>query len=178
MNNYNPGAYPESITYYNYFENTPDGQHVTLGGHDIKIYISTPDGEHEIGRAQALTGQRDFGVEPVHEVGSTKPQEFVPTRYSGSITLNRYLIRYDDLVQALKKVKDPLSYSREGKILLHSVRGLTIKVMDQFNSKNGIAIREYRNCVVSNCNEDVRAGALCGESMTLLYSDCITAVDY
>ncbi len=167
--------------YYNYFLNTEDGTHVTLGGHDVRIYLASADGSTvEIGRAQSLTAQRDFGVESVYELGSIKPQEFVPTRYSGSITLNRYLIRYDELVEAITKAGAPVSYSKEGRILLHSVKGIVIKVWDRYipdsKGKRQI-IREYRNCVISNCNEEFRAGALCGESMTLLYSECITPAD-
>ncbi len=172
---YNPGAYNNNPDYYDYFTNTADGYHRSLGGHDIVLTLQTPSGHNRpIGRAQSLAGRRDFGVEQVYEIGSMKPQEFVPLRYSGSITLNRYLIREEDLVGLLKATQTPFSLSNEGKILLQSVRGLSVEVRDQYTGK---IIRKYRNCVVSACDEDFRAGAIRGETMTLLYSECETYAD-
>jgi len=177
MPNYNPDAYNRQQDYWDYFENTRDGYHRSLGGHDILLAIETPPPNGiaaTIGRAQSLAGRRDFGLEQVYELGSMKPQEFVPLRYTGSITLNRYLIRGQDLVELLKSIGTPFSLSDEGKILLQSVRGLSVEVRDKYTDR---IIRKYSNCVVSTCDEDFRAGAICGETMTLLYSECVTYTD-
>ena len=53
-----------------------------------------------VGRAQGLDARRSYGTEGVYEIGSIMPQEHVYQRYEGSITLERFLMKNDDLVKA------------------------------------------------------------------------------
>jgi len=180
------GLYADSqLQYYDYFgmqgeavENAQLGQtakkgiHRVVSAHEIFIYLQNPKGgsPHLIGRAQRLSARRDFGTELVYEIGSMKPQEAVPLRYEGTIDLERYFVRLDDLKGALDQIGIPFSLSHEGRILEHSTFGFTITVKDKYTRE---IIREYRNCVVRSCDEEIRAGAIVGETMSLYYSECL-----
>lgn len=152
--------------YYSYHEPANGNVHKTLAGHDVLILL---EGE-EIGRAQSLSGTIDFGIEPVMEVGSMKPQEFVPLRYSGTLTLERYLVRNDDLVNVLNRTKIPFDLSQEGYILLHSITGFEIMVRDKYTHD---VIRCYRNCVFSSTDETITAAGIGGERATIQFSEVI-----
>lgn len=52
-----------------------------------------------IGRAQSLDGRRSFGTEGVYEIGSIMPQEHINNRYEGTVSLERFLIKKDDLAK-------------------------------------------------------------------------------
>jgi hypothetical protein len=165
--------------YYDYFgigeynkeTSTPEGKlHRSISAHEIILYIIGPKNrDYPIGRAQRLSARRDFGTEPVFEIGSMKPQEFVPLRYEGTVDLERYLVRLDDLKGIMDRVGIKFSLSNEGKILAHSTLGFNIRVQDKYDNR---IIREYKNCVVRSCDEEIRAGAIVGETMSLYYSEC------
>lgn len=156
--------------YYSYHEPAFGNVHKTIAGHDVIIKL---EGQ-EVGRAQSISGTRDFGIEQVMEVGSMKPQEFVPLRFSGSLTLERYLVRHDDLINVLHRGGIPFSLSQEGQILLHSVTGFTIEVKDKYT---GDLIRSYENCVFSSSDETVAAAGIAGERATIVYSEARTPID-
>jgi len=168
--------------YYDYFGQegigtqgghaVPEGLHRVVGAHEIKIYIQHPKDpgkSYLIGRAQRLSARRDFGTELVYEIGSMKPQEAVPLRYEGTLDLERYFVRIDDLKGVMEAIGIPFSLSHEGKILEHSTFGFVIDVTDKYTGK---IIRRYRNCVIRSCDEEIRAGAIVGETMSLYYSEC------
>ncbi len=150
--------------YYSYHTTAEGGVHKTLAGHDVIITLNG----YEVGRAQSISGTRDFGIEQVMEVGSMKPQEFVPLRFSGSITLERYLVRNDDLLKILKNRSIPYDLSKEGLILLHSVSGFGIEVRDKYTGK---LIRAYEKCVFSSSDETIAAAGIAGERATIIYAD-------
>lgn len=171
------------------FYRTTTNTHRVIGGHDIIITI----GGYAIGRAQAITSTIDFGIEPVFELGSMKPREFVPMRYNGQLTLERYLIREGDLIWVLKNKAKGLttrqgdtsnlqydfSLSDEGKILLNSIAGIQIIVKDKYSSTNveSSGLRAYNNCVFASYDCDFRAGALAGERATVYYTHVTTGSD-
>ncbi len=149
--------------YYSY--HTPEGGvHKTLAGHDVIIKLEG----YEVGRAQSISGSRDFGIEQVMEIGSIKPQEFTPLRFSGSLTLERYFVRNDDLLKILKNRGIPFDLSKEGLILLHSVTGFEIEIRDKYTGK---LIRAFENCVLSSTDETIAAAGIAGERATIVYSE-------
>jgi len=150
--------------YYSYHTTAAGGVHKTLAGHDVIIKLNG----YEVGRAQSISGTRDFGIEQVMEIGSMKPQEFVPLRFSGSLTLERYFVRNDDLLKILKNRNIPFDLSKEGLILLHSVTGFEIEIRDKYTSK---LIRAYENCVFSSTDETIAAAGIAGERATIVYSE-------
>jgi len=156
--------------YYSYHDPLPGNVHKTLAGHDVIIKLNG----QEVGRAQSISGTRDFGIEQIMEVGSMKPQEFVPLRFSGSITLERYLVRNDDLINVLHRAGIPFSLSQEGLILLHSVTGFTIEIRDKYTKE---LIRSYENCVFSSSDETVAAAGIAGERATIVYSEARSYID-
>lgn len=59
------------------------------------IYITI--GNTPIGRAQSLQAERSFGTEGVYEIGSIMPQEHVYLKYDGTLTVNRFRLRREDI---------------------------------------------------------------------------------
>lgn len=185
--------WPTDEQLVNGFYRTTSDTHRVIGGHDIIITI----GGYAIGRAQAITSTIDFGIEPVFEIGSMKPREFVPMRYNGQLTLERYLIREGDLIWVLKNrakglatenskgqsntsnLKYDFSLSDEGKILLNSIAGIQIIVKDKYSKTNveSSGLRAYNNCVFASYDCDFRAGALAGERATVYYTEVVTPAD-
>lgn len=149
--------------YYSFHE-PEEGVHKTLAGHDVIIKLNG----YDVGRAQSISGTRDFGIEQVMEIGSMKPQEFVPLRFSGSLTLERYFVRNDDLLKILKNRNISFDLSKEGLILLHSVTGFEIEIRDKYTHK---LIRKYEKCVFSSTDETIAAAGIAGERATIIYAD-------
>lgn len=122
-------------------------------GHTIRLKINGI----EVGRAQSISGQRDFGVEGQYEIGSIMPQEHVPLKYSGSVTLQKYKIR--------KKSLKELGLTSYG-IGILNMGVIDIEVSDRVTNENIIV---YRNCTNGSSSEDFRANAIAGENSTWQY---------
>lgn len=122
-------------------------------GHTIRLKI---DGQ-EVGRAQSLSGDRDFGVEGQYEIGSIMPQEHVPLRYTGSVTFEKFKIR--------KKSLKELGLAAYGVGILN-MGVIDIEITDRYTNEIVIV---YRGCTLANCREDFRANAIAGENATWQY---------
>lgn len=121
-----------------------------------------------IGRAQALDGRRSFGTEGVYELGSIMPQEHVNNRYEGTVSLERFLIRKNDLARA------GLAALGE-EILTRDIIDIEVisKYTGQDNSPDpALAVRVYRGCTCVDYTETFRVGAIAGENATFQYLSC------
>ena len=110
-----------------------------------------------VGRAQSLDGRRSFGTEGVYEIGSIMPQEHVNQRYEGSVTLDRFLIRRDDLAK--------VEMAALGEEILKT-NVIDIEVIDKDTNE---AVRVYRGCTCADYSENFRVGAISGENATFQY---------
>lgn len=115
-----------------------------------------------VGRAQGLDARRSFGTEGVYEIGSIMPREHINNRYEGSITLERYLIKKNDLAK--------LGLTALGEEIL-TTDTIDIEVIDK---TTGETIRCYRGCTASEYSENFRVGAISGENATFMYLSCDT----
>lgn len=131
-----------------------------LSGHLIEIKI----GSTVVGKAQGLDAERSFGTEPIYELGSIMPQEHVHNRYEGSLTLERFFVRTDDLAKA--KIA-ALGNANGEDILSKGV--ITIVVNDK---QKGTALRTYTGCSLVSYRETFRVGAIAGENATFTYLTC------
>ncbi len=113
-----------------------------------------------IGRAQGFDARRSYGTEGVYEIGTIMPQEHVQNRYEGSFTLERYLMRNEDLVS--------VGLAKLGEDILE-LGVLDIEVYDKTNQNN---IRVYRGCTTSDYSENIKANAIAGENATFYYLSC------
>lgn len=113
-----------------------------------------------VGRAQSLDGRRSFGTEGVYEIGSIMPQEHVNQRYEGTVQLERFLIRKDDLAQV-----DMAALGEE--ILQKDI--IDIEVIDKDSEQ---PIRVYRGCTCVDYTENFRVGAISGENASFQYLSC------
>lgn len=113
-----------------------------------------------VGRAQSLDGRRSFGTEGVYEIGSIMPQEHVNNRYEGTVALERFLIKVDDLAQ--------VGMAALGEEILKT-DVIDIEVIDK---ATGNAVRVYRGCTCVDYSETFRVGAICGENSSFQYLTC------
>lgn len=125
----------------------------THAGHTIKLKI---DGQ-EIGRAQAIDGRRSFGQEGVYELGSIMPQEHVPLRYEGTVTLDKYKVRRKSLAQ--------IGLAKLGVGILN-MDVIDIEITDKYT---GEIVMVYRGCSLQDMSENFRTNALSGENATWMY---------
>ena len=122
-------------------------------GHTIRLKI---DGQ-EIGRAQSIEGRRSFGQEGIYEIGSIMPQEHVPLRYEGSVTLDKFKIRKKSLAE--------LGLAKFGAGILN-MDVIDIEVTDRYT---GEIVVVYRGCSLQDYSESFRVNAIAGENATWLY---------
>lgn len=122
-------------------------------GHTINIRV----GNTIVGRAQGLDGDRSFGTEGVYEIGSMMPQEHVTNRYEGTISMERFLVRKQDLLEA-----GITSIGEE--VLQRDI--FTIEVVDKYTGK---VTRAYHGCTIASYRETYRVNAIAGENATWNY---------
>ena len=113
-----------------------------------------------IGRAQALDGRRSFGTEGVYEIGSIMPQEHINNRYEGTVSLERFLIKKDDMAK--------VGLAALGEEIL-TTDIIDIEVIDK---ASGDTIRCYRGCTCVDYSENFRVGAISGENASWQYLSC------
>ena len=122
-------------------------------GHTINIRI----GSTLVGRAQGIDGERSFGTEGVYEIGSIMPQEHVNNRYEGTLSMERFFVRKNDLAKA--------GYASVGEEVLKKDI-ITIEVVDKYTGK---VVRSYHGCTIVNYRETFRVNSIAGENATWTY---------
>lgn len=122
-------------------------------GHTIRLKI----GGVEVGRGQRLNGNRSFGTENQYEIGSIMPQESVPLKVDGTVSLEKYFIRKKSLVD--------LGLSAYGADILN-LQVIDIEITDKYT--NDIVI-VYRKCTLQESSESFSANAMTGENATWKY---------
>lgn len=122
-------------------------------GHTIKLKV----GGKAIGRAQRISGRRSFGTENQYQIGSILPQESVPLKVEGSVTLEKYRIRKDSLAEA--------GLSAYGADIL-TMNVIDIEITDKYT--NDIVI-VYRSCTLQESSEEFSANAMSSETSTWLF---------
>ena len=119
----------------------------------------------QIGRAQSLEAQHNFGTEELYEVGSIMPNHIIHNQFKGTLSLSRLMIRKKDLVSL--GIADTAE-----KVLSHTP--MDIEVLDKTTNK---AIRVYNGCVLSNYSMTVNVNTIVMENATFSYVDCTTSDD-
>lgn len=122
-------------------------------GHTIKLKINGI----EVGRAQSIDGRRSFGQEAQYEIGSIMPQEHVPLRYEGTVTLDKFKIR--------KKSLKELGLAALGVGILN-MDVIDIEITDRYTSD---VIVVYRGCSLQDYSENFRVNAISGENASWTY---------
>lgn len=126
-------------------------------GNILQIVI----GGKVVGLAQTLDGRRSFGTEPVHGIGNFMPVEHVQLRYDGTLTIDRFFIRTQDLRS--------LGLAQLGADIL-DLGVVDILVIDRVTKK---VLRQYVGCTCSDYTETFRANAIAGENATFRYLECL-----
>ena len=110
-----------------------------------------------IGRAQSISGERQYGTTGVYEIGSIMPQEHVYLRYEGTITLDRFRMKKESL--------DQLGLAALGEDILQ--RGvIDIVVLDNLTKQ---VIISYRGCSAESLSETFSVGEITAEDSTWQY---------
>lgn len=122
-------------------------------GHTINLRVGTTI----VGRAQGVDGERNFGTEGIYEIGDIMPVEHVNLRYEGSVNIERFFVRDNDL-KKLGIVSIGAEVLTKGTI--------TIEIIDKY-SKN--IVRSYHGCTITTYRETFRANSIAGENATFAY---------
>lgn len=128
----------------------------TLTGNLILLKIKG----QTVGRAQSIDPNTSYGTERVYELGTIMPQEDVHLKYDGKLTLERFMLRNENLVNA--------GYVGLGEDILQKDI-IDIEVIDSSNNKT---IRVYRGCTFTDYTNTFRANAIAGENATVFYLTC------
>lgn len=110
-----------------------------------------------IGRAQSISGERQYGTQGVYELGSIMPQEHVYLRYEGTITLERFRMKKESL--------DQLGLAALGEDILQRDI-IDIVVMDSLTKE---VIVTYYGCSCNSLSESFSANELSSESSQWSY---------
>jgi hypothetical protein len=113
-----------------------------------------------VGLAQTADGRRGFGTEPVHGIGNFMPVEHVQLRFDGTVTVDRFFIRNEDLRS--------LGLAALGSDVL-DLGIIDMLVIDRVSKK---VLRQYIGMTISDYSETFRANAVCGENATWRYLEC------
>lgn len=122
-------------------------------GHTINIRV----GSTIVGRAQGIDGERSFGTEGVYEIGSIMPQEHVNNRYEGSLSMERFFVRKNDLKRAGLASTDEDVLSKDV---------ITVEIVDKYT---GAVVRSYHGCTIVTYRETFRVNSIAGENATWTY---------
>lgn len=99
----------------------------------------------EVGRAQSLSAQREFGTEGVYQIGSIMPQEHDYLKYTGTLTMNRMRVRKDELAN--------LGLAPLGEDVL-KLAIFDILVVD---NTDGSIMEVYQGCSIVSYQSEIRA---------------------
>jgi len=114
-------------------------------------------GNKVVGRAQGIDARRSFGTEPVHEIGTIMPQEHIYNRYEGSVSIERFFVKKDNLKQ--------LGFAALAEEVL-KLDVIDIVVVDKASKA---VIRAYRGCSIQDYSENFRANTIAGENASFVY---------
>lgn len=121
----------------------------TLTGNIMLIKIQG----QEVGRAQNVTADSDFGLEDVSGIGDVEVQEHVNTKVVHTITMDKFIINKKTLLE--------LGYVPVSEDVL------TMGVLDiEVLTKDGTLIKKYESCSAANYSLRVAAHAIIGENAT------------
>lgn len=124
-----------------------------------RIYVMAKN--HQIGRAQSLTADRNYGTEGVYELGTIMPKEHVYLKYTGTLALERFRMVADNLASQSMQI------AALGEDILQKDI-ITINVID---SVTKAVIESFYGCTASSYNTSYRANQICSETINFFYLD-------
>jgi len=121
----------------------------TLTGNICLIKI----GGTEVGRAQNVTADSDFGLEDVSGIGDVEVQEHVNTKVSHTLTMDKFIINKKTLLElGIVPVSEDV---------------LTKGVFDiEILTKDGTLLKKYESCSCASYSLRIAAHAIVGENAT------------
>lgn len=127
----------------------------TLTGNICVIKI----GGQEVGRAQTVTADSDFGLEDVSGIGNVEVQEHVNTKVTHTLTMAKFIINKKTLLEL--------------GIVPISEDVLTTGVLDiEILTKDGTLIKKYESCSCATYSLQVSTHAIVGENATWRALSC------
>lgn len=134
-----------------------------------RIVIQDQNGvSHNVGhgRVQSFDADHDYGTQAVHGVGDYIPAEFVNLKFQGTITIDAFAIRTDDLVD-LGLAALGLDILKTG-LLDISLHEEGPSPYDP-TSLSTAPLRVYRDVAITRYRESIREGQICGENATCFF---------
>lgn len=122
-------------------------------GNSISIRIKN----YEVGRAQSLSAQRNYGTEGVYELGNYMPVEHDYLKYEGTLTLTRMRVKKDDLAK--------IGFAAYGEdILKTAVFDIVVE-----NKIDGGILEVYQGCSIIDYSTEYRANEFVSETARFYY---------
>ena len=119
--------------------------------------ISIRVGNVEVGRAQTLSSQRDFGTEGLYELGNYMPVEHDFLKFTGTAALTRMRIRKDTLATIGLA---PLG----SEVLQTAIFDIVVE-----SNIDGSIIEIYQGCSIQNYSTDYRANEYVSETANFFF---------
>jgi len=107
----------------------------------------------EVGRAQSVTADSDFGLEDVSGIGNLEVQEHVNLKVTHTLTIDKFIINKKTLLE--------LGWVPVSEDVL-SMDVIDIEVL----TKDGQLLKKYMSCSCANYTLRVNAHAIVGENAT------------
>lgn len=129
-------------------------EHKTLTGNLIQIMVAGK----VVGRIQSISSRESFGTEPVYELGSMMPAEYVTNRWQGTLTIEKYQLRrsqFDGL---------PVAYSEN--VLTSEL--FDVVVIDK---ATGVQLEKFIGCIQSDAGKTFQANRAANQNVTFFYMD-------
>lgn len=121
-------------------------------------------GKDVIARAQSLQSERSFGTTGIYEIGTIMPKEHVYLKYEGSVTVDRFRMRKENLIS--------LGYAALGEDVL-KLDVVDIVLQDDTTKQ---VIEAYFGCSIDTYNTEVRTNEVATENSRWLFLSAGTTV--
>lgn len=130
------------------------------GGHLVKIMIN----EQLVGFGRSSNIGQDFGVEGVYVLGDVGPQEHVPMRWDGTVSLDSFVIHAGSLDAQTVQLLELIAQGRE-----------ELKTQTTFNltylGRNDEEMFTLLECTPANLNLNVQSNQFTGQNATFKPKD-------
>lgn len=125
------------------------------GGHVVKILI----GAEVVGMGRSSNTAEDFGVDGVYVLGDVAPQEHIPMRWSGTVTIDSFVLNANSLDAQTLQIFELIAAGHE-----------ELKQQARFNftflGRDDVELFTFLECTPMNFSMNFAANQFTGQNAT------------
>lgn len=129
---------------------------ISQSGHLVKIMA----GGLEVGWGKSSSFAQDYGTDALYAIGSIAPFEHVPQKWSGTITLDQFVIHRAKMGQAVQL----MNIAPMGPDNTLQAGIIDFEVLDE----NDATLMVFEDCTIQNYSYQVTANAFSGQNASFL----------